>query len=229
MRRFGGLYMLSSRELEALSRSPLFQGYSPDGLLHLLGQIPWERREYAKGAAIYTPERFQKALAAVLSGQVLVTKGDGELVVSLLQAGDLFGAAALFNEAADYVSTLTARSPCAVLFFSQQAVRLLIASDARFRDNYIYYLSCRIRFLSDKIDALIQGTGERKLSGFLLRRMDPEGRVSVGCSMTELAARLNISRASLYRELQKLEARGTLRREGRVIFIQQPETLSRME
>lgn len=220
--------MLTEQELETLSSTALFGGYAPEALGQLLDQTGWEKRTFAKGQVIYTPNQFRKELAAVLSGQVLVTKGGGELVVSLLGPADLFGAAALFNAEEEYVSTLTARTKSSVLFLSQEAVRQLIDSQPLFRKNYIRYLSCRIRFLSDKIDSLIQGSSEKKLSCFLLRQMDAEGRVRVGCSMTELAARLNIGRASLYRELQKLEERGILTRDGKIIVIQQPETLSRI-
>ena len=45
------------------------------------------------------------------------------------------------------------------------------------------------------------------------------------CSMTELAARLNIGRASLYRELQKLEERGALVRKGKRILVRDPAVL----
>lgn len=218
--------MLTSQELETLSATALFHGYTAQELMGLLEQCGWEKRSFAKGQVIYSPDHFRKELACVLSGQVLVTKGGGELVVSLLEQADLFGAAALFNAEEEYVSTLTARSKSSILFLSQDSVRQLIDSQPLFRGNYIRYLSCRIRFLSDKIDALIQGSGEKKLSGFLLRQMDAEGNVRLACSMTELAARLNIGRASLYRELQKLEDRGILTRDGKIIMIQQPETLS---
>lgn len=220
--------MLTEQELETLSSTALFRGYAPEVLSQLLDQTGWEKRTFAKGQVIYAPNQFRKELAAVLSGQVLVTKGDGDLVVSLLVPADLFGAAALFNAEEEYVSTLTARAKSSVLFLSQDSVRQLIDSQPLFRKNYIRYLSCRIRFLSDKIDSLIQGSGEKKLSCFLLRQMDAEGRVRVGCSMTELAARLNIGRASLYRELQKLEDRGIVTRDGKIIVVQQPETLSRI-
>ena len=218
--------MLTSKELEILSTAALFHGYTAQELRVLSEQFGWEKRSFVKGQVLYSPEHFRKELACVLSGQVLVTKGDGALVVSLLQPADLFGAAALFNSEAEYVSTLTARSRCIVLFLTQDSVRQLIDSQPRFRGNYIRYLSCRIRFLSDKIDSLIQGSGEKKLSCFLLRQMDADGQVRLGCSMTELAARLNIGRASLYRELQKLEDRGILTRQGKSILILQPETLS---
>lgn len=220
--------MLTSQELETLSATALFHGYTAQELGTLAEQFGWEKRSFTKGQVIYSPDHFRKELACVLSGQVLVTKGDGELVVSLLEPTDLFGAAALFNAEAEYVSTLTARSRSSVLFLTQDSVRQLIDSQPLFRGNYIRYLSCRIRFLSDKIDSLIRGSGEKKLSGFLLRQMDSDGQVKLACSMTELAARLNIGRASLYRELQKLEARGILTRSGKTIVIQQPDTLSRV-
>ena len=63
------------------------------------------------------------------------------------------------------------------------------------------------------------------LTAYLLGQMDADGRVDPGCSMTELAARLNMGRASLYRELQKLEERGALTRSGKAILIQKPELL----
>ena len=96
--------MLTSQELETLSATALFLGYTSQELTFLLEQSHWEKRTFTKGDVIYAPDHFRKELACVLSGQVLVTKGNGELVVSLLQPADLFGAAALFNSEAEYVS-----------------------------------------------------------------------------------------------------------------------------
>ena len=218
--------MLTPQELQSLPTTFLFAGYDAGELDKLLSGADWYLREFPKGKAIFSPGHFRQELGILLSGRVLVTKG--ELVVSELSPGEVFGAAALFNEEADYVSTLTARNRCRILFFSQEAVQELIDREARLRQNYIRYLSSRIRFLSGKIDALIQGSGEKKLSAYLLRQMDGSGKVCLNCSMTELAGRLNMGRASLYRELQKLEDRGILARDGKTIQILAPETLSRL-
>lgn len=218
--------MLTQQDLETLTTTFLFKGYAPSSLEPLLAQAAWEVRVFPKGNTIYSPGDFRKELGILLQGRVLVTKG--ELVVSELAEGDLFGAAALFNEEEDYVSTLTARSKCRILFFSQDAVQTLIDREARIQRSYIRYLSGRIRFLSGKIDALIQGSSEKKLSDYLLRQMDGDGNVAPACSMTELAMRLNMGRASLYRELQKLEDRGILSRDGKTIVIHAPELLARL-
>lgn len=211
--------MLTAQEYQALAAAPLFSGYSPEELAQLLRGTPQTLRRYERGEVLCAPDNFRKELAVVLSGQILVSKGDGELVVSVLSPGELFGAASLFNDESDYVSTLTAKRTSSVLAFSQEAVQLLMDAQPRFRRNYIRYLSCRIRFLSDKIDALIQGSGEKKLSTWLANQMDDHGEVLLPCSMTELAARLNIGRASLYREMQKLEERGVLVRQNKRITI----------
>lgn len=215
--------MLTEQQLNILHATFLFSGCDLETLAGWAEEAGWTPGSFARGAVIFDPERFTKQLGILLSGRVRVAKQG--MVVSELRTGDLFGAAALFNDEERYVSTLTARTRCEILFLSQAEVQRLMERDGRIQRSYIRYLSGRIRFLSDKIDALIEGSGERKLTAYLLGQMDADGRVDPGCSMTELAARLNMGRASLYRELQKLEERGALTRSGKAILIQKPELL----
>lgn len=216
---------LTDQELRCVAGTFLFSGYSEEALPALLERCAPRRRRYPKHSIIYSRHDFRQELGLLLSGSILVSKG--ELVVSHLEQGALFGAAALFNEEADYVSTLRALSPCDILFFSQEAVQALIDREPLARLNFIRYLSQRIRFLSRRIDALTQNTGEKKFASFLLQHMGPEGSIDPVCSMTELAARLNVGRATLYRELQKLEEQGIITRSGKHITVEKPEELSR--
>ena len=84
--------------------------------------------------------------------------------------------------------------------------------------NYVAYLSERIRFLSAKIDALTAGPALRKAAQYLLSRQDGE-TAELDCSITDLACRLGVSRASLYRALDGLEAAGSIARKGRRVRI----------
>ncbi len=206
-----------------LSSTFLFDGYSNRELADLLGKIHFEVRTYLKGAIIFSPESFRRELGVILSGRVLVTKG--ELTVSELAQGDIFGAAALFNDEERYASALTVRERCRVVFFPQETVREIIDNEERARNNYVRYLSGRIRFLSGKIDTLTQSGGRMRLSSYLLGSADDNGVIHMGCSMTELSSRLCIGRATLYREMGRLEDRGVIVRHGRTITVLKPEEL----
>ena len=92
------------------------------------------------------------------------------------------------------------------------------------RDNYIRYLAQRIRFLSAKVDTLSSGTGGRKLSAFLMDNVGEDGSLTVS-SMTQLASRLGMGRATLYRELDRLQSRNIISRDGKTILLVKPELL----
>lgn len=199
----------------------LFQG-APEAAQAALTDPRVLRRTAAKGEVIYDPRRFQRCLGVVLEGSVQVSKG--ALIMSVLKRGDLFGAAALFYQRPDYATTLTARTPCRVLLLPQALVEELMGRFPEVCRSYVAYLSERIRFLSGKIDALTAGSAERKVAQYLLSRLDGEW-AELDCSATGLAQRLGVSRASLYRALDALEARGAVRRAGKRFRIPDPAAL----
>lgn len=213
---------LEQEELSLLENTVLFQGLSQSLILQAVSDCRTALLEVSRGGSIYTPRTFSRSLGAVLSGKVEVRKG--ELIVSVLTAGDLFGAAALFNDRTDYAASLTARTACRLLLLPQELVEELMAASPALARRYIGYLSGRIRFLEQKIDSLTAGSAEERLSRFL-RTPRGDGVVPLDCSLTGLAGRLNVSRASLYRALEALEARGAIRREGRSIRVLSPELL----
>ena len=163
---------------------------------------------------MYQPHRFRRCLGFLLSGQVQVT--NGTLSVSLLEAGELFGAAALYNDLPDYATTLTARTPCRILFLPQEEVDRLLGEEPLLRRNYLRYLSGRIRFLSGRLQAVTQTGAEGKLARYLLSSGED---APIRTSATDLARRLGLSRASLYRAFDALEGAGLIRREGKTVCI----------
>ncbi|MCD8007099.1 MAG: Crp/Fnr family transcriptional regulator [Oscillospiraceae bacterium] len=209
---------------EILRSTFLFEGVPTNEILEFVREFSCEEKSFQKGEIIFSPERFDRVLAVVLSGKIAVTKG--RLSVSELSTGSLFGAAALFNDEPEYASTLTAKTAATVLYFSQESILTLINRDERIRMNYIRYLSARIRFLSEKVDTLGEISSERRLARFLLKNADDEGWVH-GCNFSEIAGRLGIGRASLYRELTKLEEAGVIRKDKSGVEILDPEKLSR--
>ena len=205
---------LSQEELQLLGRCPFFRG-APEELLRRVLTLPGASIEvFPAGAVVYQPHQFRRCLGFLLSGQVQVTSA--ALSVSVLEAGELFGAAALYNDLPDYATTLTARAPCRILFLPQEDVDLLLGEEPVLRRNYLRYLSGRIRFLSGRLQTVAQSGAEGKLARYLLSW--GEG-AAVHASATDLARRLGLSRASLYRAFDALERAGLIRREGKTVHI----------
>lgn len=197
-------------ELQVLSGTALFRGIGGGELLETARDPRCSRETFPKGTEIYSPLRFRRSLGCLLSGTARVTKGP--LVVSTLSPGALFGAAALFNGREDYETTITACSSCTAAFFPQEVVAELVNRSPDACRNYLEYLSDRIHFLNRKIEGLASSGAAEKLRRCLLA----EGG-AVTCSATELARRLDVSRASLYRAFEELEREGYIRREGKTV------------
>ena len=157
-------------ERARLAETFLFRGAPPEAVELARTDPRTVRQENGKGGVIYAPHAFRRCLGVVLEGRVQVNKG--ALIMSVLEPGDLFGAAALFNDRADYATTLTARAPCRVLLLPQALVEELMGRFPEVGRNYVAYLSGRICFLSGKIDALTAGSAERKVAQYLLSRLE---------------------------------------------------------
>lgn len=212
---------LEPEYLSALSASPLFHGVEQDILEEILSCPGCTVNHFSPGTPIYQPTQFLRCLGVVLSGQVRVTKTP--LTVSVLSTGSLFGAAALYNEEQDYATTLTPLTPCTVLLMTQELLDRLLSEQPVLRQNYLRYLSSRIRFLSARLQTLAAGDTEERLVRYLMENLTDGTLI---CSATELSRCLGISRASLYRAFETLEGAGLIQRQGKIISVPDPAALA---
>ncbi|MGI5970263.1 MAG: Crp/Fnr family transcriptional regulator [Oscillospiraceae bacterium] len=221
---------LTSADILLLSETFLFKD-AEDDLLPTVTDPLCSISRFKPGEIIFDTQNFRRSLAFVLSGKVAVTKDTGgrkRLLMSVLRPGDVFGAAALFCEAETYVTTLTSVGPSRVLFLPDRLLRRLLLFSPVAAENYLRYLSGRIRFLSERIDSLAAPDGPGKLSAWLRAHAEPDGEgwiVDVGQSWSSLASSVGLSRASLYRALDALEEKNVLKRDGYEIKIPDLEAL----
>lgn len=197
---------------EQLTAFALFAGMGAEELAQI-AEVLEPPKQYAKGDSIYGSEAFQRAIGLIVSGSVTVQKQ--ELMMNRLGAGDMFGVAALFDESATYVTQITAEEDTRVIFLPQETVCALLPRFPLLAENYIRFLSGRIRFLNRKLAVLTVGSAEHRLYQYLLAHADKHGVLQLPPSMVELAHTLNIGRSSLYRSLDALQSAGVLAREGR--------------
>lgn len=195
-------------------------------LLGRIGQSLWawtleasDLLTVARGGVVYGPGRFRRCLGVVLRGRIEVRRES--ILMATLSAGDVFGAAALFNDGGDYPTTLTALSPCQTLLIPQACVRRLLRECPSFAEDYAAYLSGRIQFLSQRLETVSAPSAEGKLARYLLSA----GEKELTLSATQLGQHLGMGRATLYRAFEALERAGAIAREGKTIRILQPEAL----
>ncbi|MBR0142575.1 MAG: Crp/Fnr family transcriptional regulator [Clostridia bacterium] len=220
---------LKADEKELVRSSFLFRNAKDETVSGALSDPLARVGSYEKGETVFDSAHFARAVGLVLSGRIRVSGGSAPRYrMRTLSKGDPFGAAAVFSPEEDYATRLTAETRCRVLFLPQALLARLLVEDPAVAENYIVFLSERVRFLNEKIRSLTTPSTGGTLRNYLLKnaRREEEGYVlRLAVSYSALADTLNMGRASLYRALDEMEENGLIRREGKRILIPDPEAL----
>lgn len=199
----------------------LMQGLTRDELDLCQSMTVTDEVTFAKGETIYDADHMRRALACIVQGRARVMFG--RVVMNDLYPGDVFGAAALYGTSEEYSSSVVVVSPCRVVFIPQETVSRWMSAVPRVGENYVRFLSDRIRFLNRRLSTLTAGHADGRLWQYLLAHQDADGMVIISGGMTALAERLDMGRSSLYRSLDALTDAGYIRREGKKIYITKME------
>lgn len=205
--------MTNKNYVELLRNSVLFGGSDPpewfcDGT---------ELRVLERGEALYTPESFAQALGLVASG-ALVAENRSGIALNTLNRGTLFGVAAVFGEADRYVSTIRAKSPARVLLIERGLLERLFVEHPECALRYVAFLTDRVRFLNAKIESFTAPSAQASLEHWLVQASGGGDSVTVA-SWSAISRALDMSRTSLYRALDSLEAEGKIAREGKKVIL----------
>ena len=222
---------LNGTETELVLKTELFRGSPPGVLTRILAVSDCTAAAYEKNEVVYDKTNFSRSLGIVLEGRLRVTKENADkrsIVMSTLQRGAMFGAAALFNSEPEYATKITAIEHSRVLFLPQRLIKRMIEREPEIAENYIRYLSERILFLYRKIYFLTAGTAEQRLAGFLLDNLAVGEFSEMPMPMHRLADALNMSRASLYRAFDELTASGAVSKQGKLVCINNAELLKNL-
>lgn len=210
----------ADRFIPLLRESFLFRGFSEEEIMALVCLPGIEYIHYSTGTAILSAKAGSRLLGILLRGGAVVEKhsGEGLLRMSVLQPGALFGVATLFSgaEEREFPTRIIAQKNTSALLIPEDTLRTLMRADFRLTENYLRYLTGRIYFLNARIEDLISPTVEQRVLLYLTHNAVGD---SITHGLTALAQALCISRASLYRALEKLERDGSIRRQGRSIEI----------
>ncbi|HZK39852.1 MAG TPA: Crp/Fnr family transcriptional regulator [Clostridia bacterium] len=208
--------LLQTKLFESADAGMLKRSIASEGQLH----------SFARGETIFSNDSYKPVIGLLISGKARVIKG--RTVISTLEKGSIFGAVTLFSTKQSYATEITAAAACKVLFLSRKLISRLMRENTDIAENYITYLSQRIYFLTDKIDAFTAGSAERRLAGWLLNncKEDNGGAYATVSNFSLLARDLDIGRASLYRTIDFFMEEKVIRRDGEKVLIIDREKLS---
>lgn len=195
----------------------LLEGLSPEEKERCRALAQAEELSFQKGEVIYDAHSVRRALAFVLEGHIRVMFD--RVVMNDLYPGDVFGAAALYGSDEPYPSSVVAVTSCRVALIPQETVSCWMAAVPQVGENYVRFLSDRIRFLNRRLNTLTAGQTDGRLWRYLLAHRGEDNVVVLSGGMSTLAERLDMGRSSLYRSLDALTAAGYIRREGKKIII----------
>lgn len=218
--------------VEKLVCHPIFKNCSRELLLNALNESGGAAEiKYAKGEIICSPDKNDRRLYVILKGGAQVTKEKNgrRVIMSALSKGDVFGAASLYCERDYFMTTVTADEKCKALSLSREFTDYIFKHDISVAEDYISFLSDRIYFLNERIDAFTGGTAEQRLAAFIcssVKNSENENTVTLGQSITQLTETLDVGRASLYRAFDELTDVGAIRRDGKNITILNFDKLS---
>ncbi len=206
----------------ALQSCPLFSGYDEEKLPLLLKQCRAKETTFSSGEEIPTKEENFGILGILLSG-ALAVRGKKGALLNRLDPGALFGVSHLFGGAGADTKILCDKTSKVLLI--RQDMAEVLWDDRIIRNNLLSFLTGRICFLNEKIASLTAGDAEEKISHFLARQADENGKITLKLSYSDLAQSLGLGRASLYRAMDSLEEKGVIRREKKNIEILSPESI----
>ena len=207
----------AERYTRQLSGTVLFSSVSEDWIHDWLCRANVSISEYEAGEFLFRKEDTSSRVCVLLRGTADVNRisSDGLMHMSTLKKNDLFGAASLCGKDESFVTDIRCNEHARVLIIPEEEMLNLLSENRTVLQNYLSYLSGRIRFLNKRLDAFSKNTVSARILTYLkTESIDRTCRVK---SFTKLSESLCISRATLYRALDALELAHKIQRIGKEI------------
>ncbi|MBQ6568843.1 MAG: Crp/Fnr family transcriptional regulator [Clostridia bacterium] len=188
----------------------LFNGLKSEEITSIVSMLP-PPVKVKKDEVIFSCGSFEKAVGVILSGKA-VARSD-KVIKNTFSEGSVFGAAAVYGAEEIYVSDIIAKSDCTVQFIPEDILKFAVAGYPACAENYITFLSDKIRYLNKRIKQYTGNTASSKLYRYLCDNAGEDKCVDIK-NMSALAALTGMGRTSLYRALGELEKNGEISREN---------------
>ena len=205
--------------IAVLAHSPLFGNIETDSLSSVLGCLQPKITTCPKNSYIALAGEEFTGLGIVLAGKATVIKENAagcRIVMSSLEAGDIFGEMIAFSSRSTWPVSVIAQTESTIMFLPSVQIMgtcpNVCSSHKQLITNMLRILSEKAILLNRKVEYLsIRGMRE-KISSYLLdqHRQTARKTFTLTLNRNDLADFLNVSRTALSREMGRMRDEGLI-------------------
>ena len=222
--------------LQVLGQSPIFGHGKPDALATLVTQaIPFD---YPVGSFLMRQGEPADHVLVLTAGEVAIVspvRGGGELVHTIIRAGQLIGELALLNDGRRTAGA-RATSPTTAWAIGRDAFWGFLESNPPASSALLRQVAARLAAREALIDDLLSLDVKSRLAKVLLGladdhgQPDPDGgtRISRHLTPRDLAGMVGASRENVSRALGAFRKRGFIDYDSDAIHLRNPDALRRL-
>lgn len=196
--------------IDHLKKSVLFRNKLNNELEMLVNSTNYKIVKLNKNETVFDVFSYTNSIGIVLYGELSVEKilPCGKLVVLFHKScGEMFGEVAVFSDANEYPCRVVAKTKCEVILFSREDFFKILTLDNEVLDKFLYLISNKAYYLNTKVESLSFTSVKQKIAHSLIRDFNASSDndiIKLPYSKKVWSNNLNVSRSSLYRELDSL-------------------------
>ncbi len=192
-------------------------------------------KEYRRGEIIFFENDSEKKLYLLVDGQVklsMLSSEGREKVMTILQAGDIFGEISLFDHD-PHPLTAEVLEKARLMILDWNDLEEIIMEQPRLALKIIEALSKKTRLLTSQVRDLVFHDAKGRLANLLIRFANDFGQdveegtmIEIILTHQEIANLLGVSRVTVTKTLNKLIDEGIIKIKERKIYILDDEKLN---
>jgi CRP/FNR family transcriptional regulator len=189
----------------------------------------YDAAQFVPNQMIYFQESQADCFYYLKSGRVktFISSEDGsEKVLTIYQAGNLFGEAAFFDEL-PRVSNAITLTQCEIVKINREMARREIAQSPELALALLKYLARTVRLLSGHVDDMAFLRTDQRIARYLLS-VSRSADGSFSCTQDEIASAVSASRITVCRILSRMSKEGMLSTGYGSIRLLEPDALERL-
>ncbi|HET9016882.1 MAG TPA: Crp/Fnr family transcriptional regulator [Thermomicrobiaceae bacterium] len=222
----------AERRRAFLASAPLFRDLTAGTLAAVAAQV--QARRFPDGAFVFLAGTPAEAVNLLAAGRIKVireTEAGQEVILRMIQPGELFGGAGGWGEAR-YPASAVALDDAVVLRLPARTFTALTAAYPDFAQAVIHQLAERLRLAERRIEELQTQRVERRIANTLLRLADRAGvktsegiRIDLPLSRQDLADLAGTTLSTASRTLSGWDQRGLIAAGRERVTILRPHDL----